>query len=313
MAAVAITISIAIVLVMGSQPIEEQKMSMESESEKLKVFTTFFAIDQFTKNVAGDRAIVKNLVPYNTHPHNYEIPGKTLVELSSADMVVYNGASFESFVPTIMESGSFDHIMFVDSTSAVKLRIAEHDDHDDHGDEAKGVFDPHVWLDPILAKEQVQMIATSMSLVDPENEQYYMANAKSYSMELDSLDSKIRDELSDCKTDTFVPFHNAFSYYAERYDLHANPIGGNTPQDQITAKDIESFVNFVKANDIKYLLAEELVDSRLSDQLANEAGVSILLFSPVEGLTDEEIENGTTYIDKMEYNLDNLKIALECS
>ena len=33
--------------------------------------------------------------------------------------------------------------------------------------------DPHIWLNPVFAKIQVQTIATSFSNLDPENQQYY--------------------------------------------------------------------------------------------------------------------------------------------
>ena len=39
----------------------------------------------------------------------------------------------------------------------------------------------------------------------------------------------LEQDLSTCKKDTFVPFHNAFTYFAKRYDLHAESLVGLEP------------------------------------------------------------------------------------
>ena len=249
------------------------------------------------------------------------------------DMLVYNGADFEPFVTDIIDSGSFDHLVFVDTTKNIELLDADHgeeEEHDDqeHQDESEHdddkeeehndddhlfKYDPHVWLDPVLTKQQVQTIAHSMAQQDPDNADYYQENAQKYSDKLDALDAKIRQELTSCKKDTFIPFHNAFTYFAERYGLHVKPLTGLSPEQDATARDIVNFVKFAQENDIKYFFTEEMIDTRLSEQLAREVGGAILVFSPMEGLTSEDQKRNATYIDKMEDNLKNLKIALECS
>ena len=63
---------------------------------------------------------------------------------------------------------------------------------------------------------------------------------------------------------------------------------------------------------IKVIFSEELVDPRLAEVIAEEANAQVMLFSPLEALSQEEAGTNVSYIDKMEQNLDSLKIALEC-
>ena len=186
----------------------------------------------------------------------------------------------------------------------------EHDDH--HGHDHDFEFDPHIWLDPVLVKQQVNNIRDGLIEADPQNKENYEQNAKAYNEKLDELDMNIKSSLSSCNKDTFVPFHNAFTYLGDRYGIKVMALGGLAPDAEASAAEIAEFVDFVRDNDIKVIFAEELVDPRLAEVIADEAGAEVLLFSPIEALAQDEIGKNITYIDKMEKNLDALKVALEC-
>lgn len=209
------------------------------------------------------------------------------------------------------------HKVKVGSTSesaAIKLidRIVEQTGGDHHGHAHDLEYDPHVWLDPILAKQQVTVIKNALVGADPVNAAYYEENARKYNAKLDRLDAKIREELSSCSKDTFVPFHNAFSYFAQRYNLNVFSLFGIAPESEATAAELKQLVDFVRENEIKVIFAEDLVDPRLAQVLANEAGAQVLILSPLEGLSKDDLSAGKTYLDKMEENITNLKVALEC-
>jgi len=123
---------------------------------------------------------------------------------------------------------------------------------------------------------------------------------------------RMKSSLISCNKDTFVPFHNAFTYLAERYGIKVMALGGLAPDTEATAAEIAKFIDFVKDNDIKVIFAEELVDPRLAEVIADEAGAEVILFSPLEALAPEEIGKNISYIDKMDQNIDSLKVALEC-
>ena len=404
---IAAAVIISAFLVLGESqteitPVESQNEVVPVE-EKYLVYTTFYPLQQFTQNIAGDSAEVKTLIPANGDPHAFEIGPKTIVDLSKADMLVYNGVDFEPYIDEIKSSPDFSHLILVDSSEGITFLEGEkhdhggHEEHEEHtvefldeiahtieefehgdisetqtiesieeilqeheGDghehgesiieeiemllheiedghmespggieeihhlvsgedvheeehELDHVYDPHIWLDPLLAKKQVMNIATHMAASDPENSEKYLSNANSYSDQLDTLDQEIRTQLSSCKRDTFVPFHNAFSYFAERYNLQTLAVIQEfSPDTPVTAKDIEELIHFAEDNDIKYFFTEENRNSKLAERLASELGGDILLFSPLESLAEKDNPD-TTYFDKMRENLDNLKIALECS
>ena len=188
----------------------------------------------------------------------------------------------------------------------------DHGDEDGHGHHHDFEFDPHIWLDPILVKHQVNNIRDALIEADPQNKEQYEQNAMAYNQELDQLDMRIKSSLASCQKDTFVPYHNAFTYLAERYGLKVMALGGLAPDSEATAAEIAEFVDFVRDNDVKVIFNEELVDQRLAEVIADEAGATVMLFSPLEALSPEEVGKDISYIDKMEQNMDSLKVALEC-
>ena len=59
------------------------------------------------------------------------------------------------------------------------------------------------------------------------------------------------------------------------------------------------------------IFSEELVNPKLAEAIAKEAGVTVYMLNPVEGLTKEQMDKGATYLSVMEENLATLKKAMQ--
>jgi len=142
------------------------------------------------------------------------------------------------------------------------------------------------------------------SCTDPTNKNYYQSNAEIYIKELDSLDSKIRNDLSGCKTDV-ITFHDAFSYFAKEYGLTQHTIISSTDSHgEVTLQTLENIISLAKKLNIKVIFAEENTSTKTSQVIADEIGGKVLVLSPLE------IVSNQNYISKMTQNLENLKEAL---
>lgn len=306
---IAIAAIIAIAMIIDvSEP--KQGISLQEKTTKLNVVASFYPLYEFSKNVAGDKAEVSAFIPIGVEPHDWEPSANDILNLKESNIFVYNGVGMEPFVDKLIDSGEYNNVKFVETTEGINL-IQTNDEHQNEPDNHT-VYNPHVWLDPVLAKQQVMMIKDAMIDADPDNKKYYEDNANAYSIKLDELNSKIQTELSHCKKDTFMPFHDAYSYFANRYGLKTLPLSGVSPESEVTATDLREFVDFIQKNEIKTIYSEELVDPKLATTLAEEADAQVLIFSPLEGLTNQETIDGITYLDKMNENIQNLKIGLEC-
>ncbi|KAF6246030.1 metal ABC transporter substrate-binding protein [Nitrosopumilus sp. b2] len=295
--AISIVIPISSLIVYGTNPNLEPTTS---DNSKLQVISSFNPLHEFAQNIGKDKVDATLLVPIGVEPHDWEPTIKDVQKMQASDLIIINGIGFENWVDKLGENNYQGTI--VDTSDGIIVKDSEKDNHEDEHDHESG--DPHIWLNPVYAKTQVQNIADAFSKHDPQNQQYYQSNAKSYIEELDLLDLQIRNELSNCNSD-FVAFHDAFSYFAEEYDLHQHTIiSSNDPHGEVTAKTLENVITTAKELDIKIIFSEDTVDSKTSQVIANEIGGKVLVLSPLEVASDG------TYIQKMIENLENLKEAL---
>ena len=278
------------------------------DNSKVRVAASFFPLYDFARQVGGDRAEVTSMVPSGVEPHDWEPTIKQISDANSADLFIYNGAGFESWAQAIEAE------LAIDTSSGLELmQAAEEEAHEEEEEDEHGGTDPHIWLDPILAKQQVEKIRAGFAQADPGNAQYYNNNAASFIAELDALDASIRSELSECGAHDFIAFHNAFSYFANRYGLTQHSVHGGLPEGEVPPQRLQEIVDLANELKIDTIYSEELVDPRLAETIAAEIpNGRVLVLSPIEGLEEEEEKAGLGYIDKMEQNLVNLKAGLKC-
>ena len=293
--AIIIVIPLSSIAIYGT---DSSQQFTKTDNSKLQVISSFYPLHEFSQKIGGDKVDVTLIVPVGIEPHDWEPTVKDVQKMQQSDLIVINGIGFENWVDHLYEI-NYSGII-VDTSNGILIENHDNDNHDNE----HGSTDPHIWLNPVYAKKQVQNIANAFSNSDPENRKFYQSNAAEYVEQLDMLDLKIRDELSTCNRD-FVAFHDAFSYFADEYGLTQHTIiSSNDPHGEATAKTLEDVISLAREFRIKVIFSEENVDPRTSEIIANEIGGKVLVLSPLEVASDE------TYIFKMTENLVNLKETL---
>ena len=177
--------------------------------------------------------------------------------------------------------------------------------HHDHGG-----LDPHVWLSPALAIQQVRNIEQGLAEADPEHKDAYKANADAYVSKLEALDQEFKEGLKDSKRKDFITQHAAFGYLAKEYGLTQVPIAGLSPDQEPSASQMAKIIEFAKENNVKTIFFETLVASNVAETIAAEIGATTAVLNPIEGLTEEDISKQLDYIAIMRQNLQALQAAL---
>lgn len=266
------------------------------DSDKPQVYTSFYALYDFTKEIAGDNVDVYNIVPAGTEPHDWEPTVQDMSNINNADVLFYNGLGMESWIDKVKSSLVSSEVRFEELSLGVQV--------DENG------TDPHIWLDPQNVKIMCKNILDTLCEIDPDNKDIYEVNYNNYMVSLDSLDKLYADTITNVYNKNIVVSHEAYNYLCNAYGLKQIAIDGISADSEPSPDKMKDLISFINENNIKYIFYEELVSQKTAEILAQETGTKLLPLNPFEGLTNEEISRGENYISVMYENLENIKMAL---
>jgi zinc transport system substrate-binding protein len=266
------------------------------------VVASFYPMYEFARQVAGERAHVLSLVPPGVHGHDWEPSPQDVTQVQRARVFVYNGAGFEPWAEKLIKEAARPATVVVAASAGLTVTRAG----------GSGNVDPHVWLDPVLARGEVEAIRAALERSDPAGKAAYADNARAFNARLDALNLSFETGLRDCARREVVVSHAAFGYLTRRYRLEQLPVMGLTPEAEPSPAALAGIVRLARERKVQAIFLEPLVSPRLAETLAREVGVRILPLNPVEGVTTSEAKAGTGYVELMARNLESLRTGLGC-
>lgn len=303
------------------------RINTNSGSQKILVAGSFYPLAHFSTQVGGDLLEVINMTPAGGEPHDFEPTVRDLALLRRAKLFIYNGAGLDAWAQKIAPDLEKSGVKVLEMSSVVPLIssiLSQEEDEEGARSGEDGAIsnsvisndalsnDPHFWLDPVIAQSMVNAIADGLGKVDEANKDTYAANASRYLDSLAALDVKYQKSLANCQQREVIVSHGAFAYLAKRYNVNTHSISGLAPDEEPSVRQLGELATLAKEKSIKYVLFESLVSPKLAQTLAAEIGAKTLVFDPIEGLTADKIQSGTTYISAMEENLASLTTAMAC-
>ena len=212
-------------------------------SSKLKIAASFYPLAHFAEQVGGENIEVTNIMPPGSEPHEFEPTPGDLRKLYNSSIFIFNGAGLDPWAgrleADLIKNGT--HVLnMVKLFTSIPLSQREKNEHLNNLE--SGVFDPHIWQDPLLAVKEVEIIRDAFIRVDPGNESTYRQNSSDYIMIINNLHNKYTTGLQACRTRDIIVSHDAFGYLSSRYNLHANAITGLSPEAEPSARKMVELV-----------------------------------------------------------------------
>lgn len=282
-----------------------EKNAMSHNDGKLQVVTSFYPLYFFAQQIGSDRAVVTNIVPAGAEPHDYEPTAQDMARMEKSRLIVVNGGGLEAWSDRLANNMNAENTTIVVAGEGLLTRAMTEDD--------AVTTDPHIWLDPVLAKKMAERIALGFEAVDPEHAAFYRENAGRLLEQLDDLDATYRSGLQTCAEKNIITSHSAFGYVAAEYGFNQVSIAGLSPDAEPSPSELARIAQFAKTNNVRYIFFESLVSPKLSQTIAAEVGAETLVLNPLEGLSDGELAGGEDYFSVMYNNLVNLQTALRCN
>lgn len=290
------------------------KNAVKNEETKPSITVSIFPLKEFAEEIAGDKVDINCLVPNNMEPHDYEPKTKDFEKLINSDAFIYNGLGLEEWVEKVNEVIKNEDVLIVDSSKNVDSITIEdenheeehnHDNEEEH-DHEHGAIDPHSWLSLKEAQVQSEAIKDTLIEIDPENKAYYEQNYNEFKQKLDDLYNKYNEKFQTLQNKNFITDHAAFGYLCRDFGLEQKSVENVFGEGEPTPKQLENLVNFCKENNITTIFSESLASPKVSETLAAEVGAKVI---PIYTL--ESQEDNKSYLEAMEYNLNQIYNCLE--
>ena len=290
------------------------------------VITSIHPYYALLQEIVGENAEVVRLLPPGASPHTFDPTPRDVAQLSDADLVILNGVLDEWLLDLVEASGTDAEVLEVISELSFEpVGGGEHDGHEGEGtggeresneaepgegESAEDEHDhegvnPHIWLDPTLMAEAVPLFVGRLAEVDPENAAVYEANGEALIAELNALEAELSETLAPVRGAAFVPFHDAWPYFARHYGLdlvvEIEPAPGREPSPAYIADALA----MIEGSGAKAIFSEVQLPARPAEVIAENAGLPLYLLDPVGG--GEETE---TYAELLRYNASTIREAL---
>ncbi|HSW30050.1 MAG TPA: metal ABC transporter substrate-binding protein [Longimicrobiales bacterium] len=266
------------------------------------VVATIFPVADLAARVGGDAVRVETLLPSRASIHTWEATPAQIRSLGRARAYITVGGGLDGWLEGMgTDAPGLRTLRLTDGMAL--LRAEEGHDHDhgaDPGSEGETTGDPHVWLDPLLVRDEfVPRIRDLLVELQPAQEAAIRARAGALADSLTALDGEIRAILSGRTLDGFIATHDAWAYFAERYGLV--PLGNlyASPGHEPSARGLAVLVEAARAAGLPAVLSEPQLSETAAAALAAELGVAVVSVDPMGG---PDVEDRRSYFDLMRFN-----------
>jgi manganese/zinc/iron transport system substrate-binding protein len=222
----------------------------------IKVGTTVGMVGDIVREVAGDKAVVKNIIGSGIDPHVYNPTRGDVATLLKSDIIFYSGLLLEGQMSDILLKVGRKRPVYA-VTELLKKEYLIHDSQTNHND-------PHVWMDVQGWMKAVDVVAEALAAFDPPNKDYYINNATQYLEQLRQLDEYAHRAIASIpvKQRVLVTAHDAFNYMSRAYNIEVLGIQGISTESEAGIKDINRIVDLL----VKRQIPAVFIESSVSDK-----------------------------------------------
>ncbi len=316
--AAVVAVSAAVVAACGAmsnQPEAEAMMLAlapvaRENGRPLRVVATTGQIADAVRRVGGDRVDSHGLMGPGVDPHLYRASESDVTRLEAADAVFWNGLHLEAGISGVLER--------IAELGVHSIRVTDDIDrqHLLAPPEFDGAYDPHVWFDLDLWSVAVATIRDALIAMDPEGADVYRANAAAFIAEVEELDSYVKSRALEIneRVRVLVTAHDAFNYFANRYDMEVRGLQGISTESEASTADVQKLAQFISERGIPAVFIESSVpDQGVQAVIEAAAARGHTVTIGGEIFSDAMGAEGTaegTYLGMIRHNIDTIVEAL---
>jgi zinc transport system substrate-binding protein len=292
-------------------------------SEEYDIVATMYTHYNLSKEIVQDKMSVTMLVPLGEGIHGFEASSQDMVNIENAKLFLYTSEDIDTWITdasslggndtivlNMSESLDHDHEDEETSQSTVKLLADDHDH--------EHTSDVHYWVDPYNAIEMAEYILEAIVEIDPDHAAFYENNADNLINSIETVSTDFESYLSEFSTTPtiYIAGHNAFSALAEHFGLDMISIFNEfEPDADLTSDELVTFVDTVKTAQAEFIFIDAIEEPKAALAIQAELEtqdytLTILTLSAYQNVVQAQFDENISYVELLEQNIANLKLAI---
>ena len=221
----------------------------------------------FVQALTGDLAEVHVVVGPGFNPATYQPTPRQISRLARSVLWIRAGMPFEeAWLPRLKSINP--ELVIMDMREGLELLSGE-----------QGETDPHIWTDPVLVQTFARHLRDQLIRLLPRHKDLINNNYQRFTQRLQQLDAELRQQLAPMQGRSFLVFHPAWSYFAQRYGLRQLAIEheGKMPN----ARRLGQLIDQAKALGIKNIIVQPQHNSASAQTIARAIGAHMVSIDPL--------------------------------
>ncbi len=260
---------------------------------KPRIVTSIYPLRSIVEAIGGDRVTVTSLVPRGADPHNFELTPSSAIALEKADLIFLIGGGFDTWSIGLQKADDARSIQLYQSFTDSLIPLGNG-------------FNPHIWLDPLMAEQIAKVVALKLEQVSPSDSTTFRSRLRNFVARIDSLNHWVSRTLTEAKIDEFVSLHPAWSYFARRYGLKEVATIEISDEHEPSARHVAEVIRMLRRMKKPCIIAEEFSNPGLAESVASMTNAKIVMLDPLGG---SHLGERSSYVGLIRYNVEKLREA----
>lgn len=282
-----------------------------ADSGGLKIITTNFPPYDFVRQISGGTVEAEMLLSGGQDSHSYEPTAQEMIRISEADIFICTGGESDAWVDEMLKSVESDVtvIRMMDLVEPLCGEEHHHEEGEEHDhDHSHEEYDEHVWTSPKNAMKIADEIYSTMSSVDPDNSSVYKNGFDSLYSELKKLDEELQTAADSLTSPLIFGDRFPFLYMAKDYGIeYYAAFSGCSSETEPSAAKMTELIEAAKEHNSEVIYYIEFSTEKVADTVAEAVNAETRLFHSCHSVSDEDLQNGETYISLMRKNIEAMK------
>jgi ABC-type Zn uptake system ZnuABC Zn-binding protein ZnuA len=251
----------------------------------LRIATTVAPITSIVANIAGGTdTSISGIVPEGVNSHTYEPAPSVAATLERADVLFLNGLMLEEPTRALALANRSDGA----EVCQLGTSVLPEDEYifDASFPGGAGRPNPHLWTNPVMAKQYAEVVRDVLVARDPADAPTYRSNYEAFAARVDALDAAVRDATLTVARGRrrLLTYHDGYAYFAREYGWQV--LGAIQPSsfDEPTPREVAELIEQVRASGVPAIFGSEEFPSSVLEQIASETGAAY-----VDDLRDDDL------------------------